>query len=59
MGNDPRGALQPFSVGRNLSFLEMRFILTKALYNCDLELVEAESEEWLQQKVFVLWERDY
>lgn len=35
---------------------EMRLILTKVLYNFDLELCP-ESEGWADQKVYLLWEK--
>ena len=39
-----------------MAYHEMRLILTKVLYNFDLELCP-ESEEWVDQKVFTLWEK--
>ena len=39
-----------------MAYHEMRLILTKVLYNFDLELCP-ESEEWADKKVFTLWEK--
>jgi cytochrome P450 len=39
-----------------MAYHEMRLILTKVLYNFDLELCP-ESEVWTDQKVFTLWEK--
>ncbi|KAK4176312.1 putative isotrichodermin C-15 hydroxylase [Triangularia setosa] len=60
--NDVRGVLQPFSVGlrncigENLAYAEMRLILARLLWNFDLELMP-ESEDWNDQKIYVLWEK--
>jgi averantin hydroxylase len=61
--DDNRAILQPFSVGlrncvgRNLAYAEMRLILAKVLFNFDLELDEGKTGQWLDQKVFTLWEK--
>ncbi|KAL4736476.1 cytochrome P450 [Aspergillus similis] len=60
--HDNRAVVQPFSVGprncigRNLAFAEMRVILARVLWNFDLELCQ-ESENWSDQKSYVLWEK--
>ncbi|KAH5622240.1 hypothetical protein HBI51_248140 [Parastagonospora nodorum] len=60
--SDKLSALQPFSVGprdclgKNMAYHEMRFILAKVLYNFDLELC-GQSEDWMEQKVYVLWQK--
>ncbi|KAF2195342.1 cytochrome P450 monooxygenase-like protein [Zopfia rhizophila CBS 207.26] len=60
--NDNRVSLQPFSfgprncLGKNLAYAEMRLIMAKVLWNFDLELVTKE-EDWLDQRVFTLWEK--
>jgi averantin hydroxylase len=61
--NDNYAVLKPFSVGprncigRNLANAEMRLILTKLLYNFDLEL-DKRSINWIQgQKTYSLWEK--
>jgi cytochrome P450 len=60
--DDVRDACQPFSygprncVGRNLAYMEMRIILARLIWNFDLELSE-ESENWANQKVFLLYEK--
>ena len=62
--SDKRDALQPFSVGprncigRNLAYLEMRLILAKVLFNFDMELDRARSNDWADQLSFsTLWEK--
>ncbi|KAH7032669.1 cytochrome P450 [Microdochium trichocladiopsis] len=60
--NDKRDVLQPFSfgprncLGKNLANAEMRIILARLLWRFDLELLQ-ESRNWMQQRVFVLWEK--
>ena len=60
--NDHRAVVQPFSVGprncigRNLAYNEMRLILSRVLWNFDLELCE-ESVKWNETLSFVLWEK--
>ncbi|KAJ6127323.1 hypothetical protein N7523_002935 [Penicillium sp. IBT 18751x] len=60
--SDKKEAFQPFSygprncLGQHLANAEMRLILTKVLFNFDLEL-ETESLGWISQKSFSLWER--
>ncbi|PYH70638.1 cytochrome P450 [Aspergillus vadensis CBS 113365] len=60
--SDNREVLQPFStgprncIGRNLALAEMRLILSRLLWNFDLELSE-ESTQWSDQKTFTLWEK--
>jgi len=39
-----------------MAYHEMRLILTKVLYNFDLELC-AGSEGWLEQPVYTLWDK--
>ena len=40
----------------SMAYHEMRLILTKVLYNFDLELC-AGSEGWLEQPVYTLWDK--
>ncbi|KAF2797408.1 cytochrome P450 [Melanomma pulvis-pyrius CBS 109.77] len=60
--DDNKVALQPFSfgtrdcVGKNMAYHEMRLIMTKVLYNFDLELCP-ESSDWSNQNTFTLWEK--
>ena len=60
--SDIREACQPFSygprncIGRNLAYMEMRLVLARLLWNFDVELCE-ESSQWMEQKVFFLWEK--
>lgn len=39
-----------------MAYHEMRLIITNVLYNFDLELCP-ESERWMEQDVFTLWEK--
>jgi averantin hydroxylase len=59
--NDDHSVFQPFSVGprncigKNLAYAEMRLILTRVLFEFDLELDER-SKDWTDgQKAFKLW----
>lgn len=60
--NDKKEAFQPFSfgprncLGKNLAYHEMRIILGTVLWNFDLELCP-ESNAWIDQKAFTLWEK--
>ncbi|KAF2134578.1 cytochrome P450 monooxygenase-like protein [Dothidotthia symphoricarpi CBS 119687] len=60
---DKRETLNPFSfgprncLGKNLAYAEMRLILTKVLFNFDLELLDKETDWMKGQKVFSLWEK--
>ncbi|GME47900.1 Cytochrome P450 [Neofusicoccum parvum] len=59
---DRKDVLQPFSIGprnclgQNLAYHEMRIILSKVLWHFDLTM-EPESDGWLNQKCYVLWEK--
>ncbi|KAK7706049.1 hypothetical protein SLS57_009830 [Botryosphaeria dothidea] len=59
---DDRRAFQPFSVGprnclgMNLAYHEIRLMLSYLLWNFDIELCK-ESENWMDQQVFVLWSK--
>ncbi|KAH7411026.1 cytochrome P450 monooxygenase-like protein [Cadophora sp. MPI-SDFR-AT-0126] len=59
---DDLAALQPFSVGprncigMNLAYAEIRSIVTRVLWNFDISLC-AESEGWLDQKMWLLWDK--
>ena len=61
--NDDRAASQPFSfgpracLGRNLGKFEGKSILSRILWNFDLELDETRTGDWMNQKVYVLWEK--
>lgn len=39
-----------------MAYHEMRLLATKLLYNFDLELLP-ESEGWLDQDIFTLWQK--
>lgn len=40
----------------SLAYIEMRLILAKMMYKFDLQLA-SESKDWLDQKVFLVWEK--
>lgn len=60
--DDRKEVFQPFSIGprnclgKNLAYHEMRLILSKLLWNFDLDLCP-QSDKWADQKCFVLWEK--
>lgn len=60
--DDKRDVFQPFAygprncIGKNLAYHEMRLIISKILWNFDLELC-AQSENWADQKTYILWEK--
>ncbi|KAG8631997.1 hypothetical protein KVT40_001137 [Elsinoe batatas] len=60
--DDVRDIFQPFHfgprscLGRNLAYAEMRVIFAKILYNFELELMP-ESANWIDQKMYTLWEK--
>lgn len=60
---DNRAAFQPFAlgprgcVGRSLALASLRVVLTRLVYNFNLELAP-ESAEWIaRQKIFLNWEK--
>ncbi|KAL1966235.1 hypothetical protein VTN77DRAFT_4787 [Rasamsonia byssochlamydoides] len=60
---DDKKAFQPFSygprncLGKNLAYAEMRLILSRLLWNFDLEL-QPDSTNWIaDQKTFMLWQK--
>ncbi|KAJ5788416.1 hypothetical protein N7457_003406 [Penicillium paradoxum] len=60
--NDNKTAMQPFSfgprncIGRNLAYVEMRMILTRMIYNFDMELDQPELD-WMDHNCYVLWDK--
>ncbi|KAH8805095.1 cytochrome P450 [Xylogone sp. PMI_703] len=61
--SDRREVLQPFSmgprncIGKNLASMEMKLILTRLLWNFNMEL-QGDSAEWAKsQRSYVLWEK--
>jgi cytochrome P450 len=61
--DDCKEAFQPFHVGprncigKNLAYIEMRVILTRVLWNFDVQIAE-DSLDWMsKQKIFNLWEK--
>ncbi|OCK85010.1 cytochrome protein [Lepidopterella palustris CBS 459.81] len=59
---DNRNASQPFSmgprncIGKNLAWAEMRLILSKLVWNFEVEVCP-ESDNWINQKTYILWEK--
>ena len=59
--NDRRDASQPFSygprncIGRNLAYVEMKLIIALLVWHFDLE--NATEGDWLDQKVYMVWEK--
>ncbi|KAI0137156.1 isotrichodermin C-15 hydroxylase [Xylariales sp. AK1849] len=59
---DDREAYWPFGfgplncIGMNMAHLEMRIILSKLIWNFDLELLP-ESGDWLDQEAIIIWHR--
>lgn len=41
----------------SLAYIEMRIIMAQVLFHFDLELMP-ESENWLDQKVYLVWEKN-
>ncbi|GAB1317909.1 Trichothecene C-15 hydroxylase [Madurella fahalii] len=61
--DDHKEAFQPFHLGarnclgRNLAYIEMRLILTRVLWNFDLNIAE-DSLDWVsEQRIYNLWEK--
>ncbi|KAJ5382845.1 cytochrome P450 [Penicillium concentricum] len=60
--DDSKNVLQPFSfgprncIGRNLANAEMRLILTRVLFNFNMEL-DVRSEDWVNQDSYLLWDK--
>ncbi|KAF1808449.1 cytochrome P450 [Eremomyces bilateralis CBS 781.70] len=58
--NDRFDVLHPFSmgprncIGKNIAYLEMRLIVARLIWNFEFQLLP-ESEDWNDQKVYVLW----
>ncbi|KAM0806079.1 putative benzoate 4-monooxygenase cytochrome P450 [Usnea florida] len=59
---DDKTALQPFSlgprgcIGRSLAYIEMRSILTRVLWNFDIQ-IDKTSSGWMEQKEYTLWDK--
>ncbi|KAK8011932.1 hypothetical protein PG989_000192 [Apiospora arundinis] len=60
--DDRRESCQPFAngprdcLGRNLAMHEMRYIMSRLLFNFDLTL-SRECGDWENQRAFILWEK--
>lgn len=60
--DDDKAAMQPFSVGprnclgKNMAYHEMRLVLATLVWHFDFSLCE-ESQDWANQRVFILWEK--
>jgi len=59
---DDRASFQPFSygprdcIGRNLAYVEMRLVLTRLLFEFNLELAE-DTQDWTQAKIWTVWRK--
>ncbi|KAE8381191.1 cytochrome P450 [Aspergillus bertholletiae] len=59
---DKRGVLQPFilgprnCLGKKLAYMEMRLILSKLVFNFDIDLAPL-GDNWNEQKGFIVWDR--
>ncbi|KAI3325683.1 averantin oxidoreductase [Xylariaceae sp. AK1471] len=59
--SDKREALQPFSygprncIGRNLAYAELKLVIARLVWHFDLE--NATEGNWMDQKVFMVWEK--
>ncbi|KAI6750410.1 hypothetical protein HG530_014691 [Fusarium avenaceum] len=60
--SDSKSVVHPFSagsrdcIGKNLAYAEMRLLMTRLLWKFDLELLP-ESKGWIDQKVFLFWDK--
>ncbi|OLN85229.1 putative sterigmatocystin biosynthesis P450 monooxygenase stcF-like protein 1 [Colletotrichum chlorophyti] len=61
--NDDKSASQPFSfgprncIGKSMAYAELRIVLTKLLWNFDIELMD-ESKGWTsKQKIYLIWQK--
>ncbi|KAH6957283.1 cytochrome P450 [Fusarium avenaceum] len=60
--SDSKSVVHPFSagsrdcIGKNLAYAEMRLLMTRLLWKFDLELLP-ESKAWIDQKVFLFWDK--
>jgi len=60
--SDEKAVLQPFGVGprncigRTLAYMEMRLIMSRLLWNFDIELLPGQ-KNWSDQKLFILWDK--
>lgn len=60
--SDNKAACNVFSlgirncIGRNLAYAESRLLLSKVLYNFDLELAPGQ-DNWMKQKVYLVWQK--
>lgn len=62
--DDRLDSVQPFNygprncLGQNMAKHEMRLLYSKILWHFDLEVAkEAPHDDWLNQKVYALWEK--
>ncbi|KAI0433165.1 averantin oxidoreductase [Xylaria sp. FL1042] len=59
--NDKRESSQPFSygprncIGRNLAYAEIKLIMARLIWHFDI--VNATDGDWMDQKVFMVWEK--
>lgn len=60
---DRKDAFQAFSygprncIGRNLAYAEMKIVLARLLFEFDLEYCGPKGQDWLDQPIYVVWEK--
>jgi cytochrome P450 len=58
---DRKDAMQPFSlgprncIGPNLAYVETKLVITKLLWHFDM--VDSGNENWLDQKIYMVWQK--
>jgi len=58
---DRKDAMQAFSlgprncIGRNLAYVEVKLVIAKLLWH--FELMDAGNENWLKQKIYLVWQK--
>lgn len=61
--HDNKSSFSPFSagprncIGKNLAYSELRLIMSRLLWNFDVELVEGYQQWSKSHKVYIVWEK--